>query len=422
MPTEKIRPPSRQSLRALDALNVLLADVRDGVGPYLAIYLLTAQQWDPASVGVAMSAMGISSVLAQTPCGMLIDALKQKRLLIALAALFVGAGCAALTRVSTFDFVIAVQALNGVAAAIFPPAVAAITLGLVGPKRFAVRTGRNEAFNHAGNVGAAALAGAAGHFLGLQWIFFLVSGIAVASVISVWFIREEDIDHDLARGAVPHVSPEQGDGQAGLFSGFRALLHNRILLIFALSTTLFHFANAAMLPLAGQLLSRHDEAGAPLYMTACIIAAQIVMIPVAAAAGILAERWGRKPVLCIGFAALPIRGFLYTLSDDSWFIVVVQLLDGIGAGVLGVLWVTVVADLTQGSGNYNLALGAIATAQGIGAAFSHLTAGYVVNGWGYQTGFVVLAVIAGFALALLLRAMPETGWSHEMEDTRLAEA
>jgi len=146
------------------------------------------------------------------------------------------------------------------------------------------------------------------------------------------------------------------------------------------------------------------------------------MLPVAAAAGILAERWGRKPVLCIGFAALPIRGFLYTLSDDSWFIVAVQLLDGIGAGVFGVLWVTVVADLTQGSGNYNFALGAIGTAQGIGAALSHLTAGYVVNGWGYQTGFVVLAVIASTALVLLVQAMPETGWSHRTGDMRQAEA
>lgn len=401
---ESVRTPSRQSLRALDSLNILLADVRDGVGPYLAIYLLAVHQWDPASVGIAMSAMGIAAVLAQTPCGMLIDALTQKRLLIAAAALLVGVGCAALTRVSTFGFVIAMQALTGVAAAIFPPAVAAITLGLVGPRMFAVRMGRNEAFNHAGNVGAAALAGAAGHFLGLQWIFFLVSGIAAASMISVWFIRERDIDHDLARGAIPHVHA----GHAAPSSGWGMLFHNRILLIFALSTTLFHFANAAMLPLAGQLLSRHDGAGAPLYMSACIIAAQIVMIPVAAAAGILAERWGRKPVLCIGFGVLPLRGLLYTLSDDSWFIVGVQLLDGIGAGIFGVLWVTVVADLTVGSGSYNFALGAIATAQGIGAALSHFAAGYVVDGWGYQAGFVVLAVIAGFALALLVWAMPET--------------
>src|SRR5436309_7080049 len=125
---EDTKAASVRSLRALDYLNVFLAHVREGVGPYLAIYLLTTQHWDPSSIGAALSAMGIGTALAQTPCGALIDTLKQKRLLIVLAALYVGVGCAALTAFSTFEFVITVQALNGIAAAIFPPAVAAITL------------------------------------------------------------------------------------------------------------------------------------------------------------------------------------------------------------------------------------------------------------------------------------------------------
>jgi MFS family permease len=396
-------PQSQQSLRALDALNFFLADVRDGVGPYLAIYLLTTQQWDAARIGVSMSAMGIATVLAQTPCGMLIDALRQKRLLIGFAALLVGVGCAALTQFSTFDIVLSVQVLNGVAAAVFPPAVAAITLGLVGPKMFSRRVGRNEAFNHAGNVTAAALAGITGHFLGLEAIFLLVTGIAIASLMSVSFLREEDINHDLARAAGPKTLSEPE-----AIAGIATLFHNQTLLVFALSTILFHFANAAMLPLAGQLLSLENPSVASLSMSACIIAAQLVMIPVATVAGSLAEQWGRKPVFLIAFAVLPIRGLLYTLSDDPAFIVAVQLLDGVGAGIFGVLWVTVVADLTKNTGRYNFALGAIATAQGIGAAVSNLAAGYVVNEWGYQAGFVVLAIIAIFALIIFAWRMPET--------------
>lgn len=394
---------NKQSLRALDALNFFLADVRDGVGPYLAIFLLTAQQWDPARIGVAMSAMGIATVLAQTPCGLLIDELRQKRLLIGFAALCVGVGCGTLTLFSTFDIVLTVQVLNGVAAAVFAPAVAAVTLGLVGPKMFAPRMGRNEAFNHAGNVSAAAFAGVTGHFLGLEAVFWLVTGIAIASLMSVCFVREEDINHDLARAAGPEIASEH---QA--ISGIGTLFQNRTLLVFALSTALFHFANAAMLPLAGQLLSLNNPSVASLSMSACIIAAQLVMIPAAAVAGSLAEQWGRKPVFLIGFAVLPIRGLLYTLSDDPAFIVTVQLLDGIGAGIFGVLWVTVVADLTKGTGRYNFALGAIATAQGIGAALSNLAAGYVVNEWGYQAGFVALAIIALFALFIFAWRMPET--------------
>jgi len=311
----------------------------------------------------------------------------------------------------TFDFIITVQVVNGLAAAIFAPAVAAITLGLVGPKMFAARIGRNEAFTHAGNVGAAALTGLAGYVLGPEWIFYLVTSIAVASMASVWSIREQDIDHDLARAAIPKTLTHQETA-----CGIRALLGDRHLLTFALSTTLFHFANAAMLPLAGQLLSRNNSTGASLSLSACIMAAQLVMIPVAALAGTLADRWGRKPVFLIGFAVLPIRGLLYTLNDNPWFIVTVQLLDGIGAGIFGVLWVTVVADLTKGTGRYNFALGAVPTAQGIGAALSNLAAGYVVNGWGYHAGFLVLSGIAMVALSLFSRAMPET---KELEGARV---
>lgn len=157
--------PHKKSLRTLDFLNVFLADVRDGIGPYLAIYLQASHKWNPANIGIAMSAMGIATVIAQTPVGALVDRLRQKRLLIVLAAFCVALGCIGMVLLPTFPVVISAQALIGVAAAIFPPAVAAITLGLVGHSKLDRRIGRNEAFNHAGNVGAAALAGLIGHFI-----------------------------------------------------------------------------------------------------------------------------------------------------------------------------------------------------------------------------------------------------------------
>lgn len=230
-----------------------------------------------------------------------------------------------------------------------------------------------------------------------------MAAIVGASILSVLFIKEDEIDHDGARAALPHSAQP-----SNAVSGITALLAHREILIFALSVTLFHFANAAMLPLAGQFLSQGKATGASLYMSACIIAAQLVMIPVAVFAGAQADRWGRKPIFLIGFVVLPIRGFLYTLSDDPFFIVAVQRLDGIGAGIFGVLWVTVVADLTKGTGRYNLTLGAIATAQSIGAALSNVVAGYVVNAWGYNAGFLMLTGIAAGALTIFYWAMPET--------------
>jgi len=233
--------------------------------------------------------------------------------------------------------------------------------------------------------------------------FYLVAMIAVASIISVLFIKPEDIDHQLARGAT--TAKDTPDGQ---LSGITALLMDRRIISFALAVTLFHFANAAMLPLAGQLLSAGKADGASLYMSACIIAAQFVMVPVAAFAGRGASRWGRKPLFLIGFVVLPIRGVLYTFSHNPFFIVSVQLLDGIGAGIFGVLWVLTVADLTKGTGRYNVTQGAIATAQGIGAALSNLAAGYIVAAAGYNAAFLVLAGIAVIALLVFYWAVPET--------------
>lgn len=410
---------SRQkSLQALDYLNVFLADVRDGVGPYLAIYLMATHHWGPASIGVAMSASGIAGVIAQSPVGLLIDVVRQKRLLIAIAGLLVATGCLAIVLVPQFPVVITAQALIGIAGTIFPPAVAAITLGIVGHSKLDRRLGRNEAFNHAGNVVAAVLAGLLGHFLGREWIFYLVVAMSLISTIAVMRIRERDIDHKLARGAVAGISREEEIRQSPHISGFKTLLQNRLLITFAISVVLFHFANAAMLPLVGQKLSAGKASGASLYMSACIIVAQLVMIPVSGLAGQFAGRWGRKAIFLIAFTVLPIRGVLYTLSDNPYFLVSVQVLDGIAAGIFGVLWVLIVADLTKGTGRFNLVQGAIATATGLGASLSNLIAGFIVKAAGYNAAFLTLAAIAGVALLVFGLLMPETKVKFSLQEVR----
>jgi MFS family permease len=394
--------PQRRSLIALDALNVFLADVRDGLGPYLAIYLTAKQHWDAGKVGIALSALTIATVVAQTPVGGLIDQLRHKRGAIAAAALAVTLGAIAMVRVPTLPVIVASQSLIGVAAAVFPPAIAAISLGLVGHARLARRTGRNEAFNHGGNVAAAVLAGLIGDHVAIEGIFYLLAGMALATIASALLIRGSDIDHTLARGA------EHDDGHPARIASLGELLSDRCIVVFTLAVTLFHFANAAMLPLVGQKLTTGKTDGVSTDMSACIIAAQLVMVPVAIVSSRLAETWGRKPVFLIGFAVLPIRGLLYTLSTHPVFLVAVQLLDGIGAGIFGVVGVLVIADLTRGTGRFNLMQGALATAVGLGASLSNLLTGFVVRARGFDTGFVVLAMAAAVALVFYWTAMPET--------------
>jgi MFS family permease len=159
--------------------------------------------------------------------------------------------------------------------------------------------------------------------------------------------------------------------------------------------------------------------------SACIVAAQIVMLPMALLVGAKADAWGRKPIFLAGFAILPIRGMLYTLSDDRFWLIGVQLLDGVGAGIFRVLAPLVVADLMRGTGRYNVSLGAIATVQGIGASLSNTVAGAVVVQAGYNVAFLTLAGFASVVCDLSLRDAGDqvtgrTGWALHQADERSA--
>lgn len=392
----------RRNALSLDWLNFFLADVRDGLGPYLAIYLLAVHKWEPASIGLVMSLTGISALLTQTPAGALIDRTTAKRAVVAVAALLVTGSCLLLPWLTDFGWVAATQAISAIAGSVFAPAIAAISLGITGPAAFTRRIGRNESFNHAGNACSALLAGGFAYLFGPVAVFYLMAAMTVGSILAVSRVSARAIDHEVARGFVPQLPHEQA-------SGWQVLLSSRPLLIFALCCALFHLANAAMLPLVSQKLSAINLQMATPLTSACIVAAQLVMVPMAMLVGLKADRWGRKPLLMAGFLILPLRGALYTLSDDPYWLVAVQLLDGIGAGLFGALLPIVVKDLTQGTGRFNVSLGALSTAFGLGAALSPGLAGLVVQGAGYDAAFMTLAGIAALAFLLLWLGMPETG-------------
>lgn len=390
--------------RRLDALNFFLADVRGGLGPYLAIYLLTERKWDAAGIGAVMSLAGVAGILAQTPAGHLIDRSRAKRGWLVAAAIGVTASCLALPLLDRFSFVAESQVLANAAGSIFAPGITAVSLGIVGLNAFAWRIGRNEAFNHAGNAAAAAIAGLSAYFYGPVTVFWLLAAMALASIAATLSIPREAIDDDVARGLADSGIPDHHDQP----SGYRVLLTCRPLLIFAAATVLFHFANAAMLPLVGQKLALINRNLGTTLMSVCIIAAQIVMVPVAMLVGKKADVWGHKPIFATALAVLALRGALYPLSDNPYWLLSVQLLDGIGAGIFGALFPLVVADLTQGTGHFNVSQGAIATATGVGAALSTGVAGFIVVQAGYSAAFLSLAGVAAIGLALFAVMMPET--------------
>jgi MFS family permease len=397
--------PIRANRAPLDALSFFLADVKDGIGPFLAIYLVSAQHWDAGSTGLVLTIGGIATVLARGPAGALVDAVPWKRTLIAVSGVAVAAAAVAMALAPGFWPVAVAQSVNGVADAVFPSAVAAISLGIVGRAAFTPRVGRNEAFNHAGNAVTAICAGLAGWLIAPSAVLWMVAALAATSIAAAYAVRGRDINQETARGA------DDGDHGKSDPESLSVLLRNRPLVVFTVAITLFHFANAAMLPLLGEKLSLHHARQGSLIIGACILTAQVVMVPMAILVGGKADAWGRKPIFLAGFLVLPVRGLLYTLVQSPEAMVSIQVLDGIGAGIFGALFFIVVADLTKGSGRFNLALGLASASWGLGAALSNAVAGQIVNLAGFNAAFLFLAACAGLALLVFWTGVPETrGW------------
>ena len=395
---------------SLDALNFLLADVRGALGPYLNVFLVTQQGWSQSSVGLVTAVAGLVGLATQTPAGAAIDAIRAKRGVLVAALMVLACGAVVIFAAPSFWPVLAANTVMAIVGDVFGPAVAALTLGLFMRDQLADRMGRNAACDHAGNVAIALVAAAIGSLFGQRAVFLLVPVFATLATFAVLSIPAVAIDHRRARGAEPSRETQED-------AGWRTILECRPLAIYAGCTMLFHFANAPLLPLVGQKLAFADKELATAMMSSCIVAAQLVMLPIALVAGRKADRWGRKPILLVGFAIMPVRAFLYTLSNDSGWLIAVQLLDGVGAGIFGVLTPLVVADLMRGTGRYNLALGMVATAQGIGASLSCFAAGLIVDHFGYSVAFFTLGCVAGVALMVLLLVMPETTSSFRSSPT-----
>src|ERR1700730_9873986 len=390
---------------SLDAINFLLADVRGALGRYLNVFLVTQRHWSQTEVGLVTTLGGLLGLAAQTPIGGVIDATRAKRGVIVLALVVLAIGAITIFALPSFWPVTIANGLMAVGGDVFGPAVAALTLGLYARNQLARRMGRNAEFEHAGNVAIAVVAGAVGYAFSQRAVFLLVPVFAVLASIAVLSIPAETIDFDRARDL--DQEPDIAGRSAGP-AGYGILFKSRPLVIFGLCVMLFHLANAALLPLVGQKLAAEFPEEATAMMSACIVAAQAIMLPIALLVGRTADSWGRKPLFLAGFAILPVRAVLYTFSDSSVWLIGIQLLDGVGAGILGALTPLVIADIMRGTGRYNLALGAVATLQGIGASLSGLAAGVIVDHFGYGAAFLTLGAAAGVALTVFALGMPET--------------
>lgn len=388
---------SPRSLRGLDGLNFFLADVQTGVGPFVAI-VLASQGLGARAIGVALTFGGLAGVLSQIPVGAWVDATRHKRGLLAGAILTTAAAAIVLALGPGLPLIFAGQALHGVSTGLMGPAVVALSLGMAGRGQLGQRLGRNRRFDSAGNLASAAFMGLAGYAMSPVAIFWVTALLALPALAAVAVIDPRDIDDAAARGSAAEGPPAR----------FADLGTNRRFLVFMACAVLFHFANASMLPLLATVLVAGKARQSSLLLSFCIMTTQVVVVLFAPWCGRQAERWGRRPLLLFGFVLLPLRGLLFSVTTRPELLVAIQILDGLAATIFMIAAPLVVADVTRGTGRFNVAQGAIGTATAAGAAVSTTATGYVVDRFGEATGFRALAAVALAALVLLVVAMPET--------------
>ena len=393
--------PSQQSLRGLDWLNFLLAGALAGLGPFVVVYL-ASWHWRQAEIGLVLTAGGVAGLLSQVPGGELLDAVRSKRCLVALGVAMIGLSAGILALRPSFPLVLTAQVLQGTTGGFLGSAVSAISLGLVGHVALAERLGRNQRYAAIGAFTTSWLMGVLAYFFSYQVIFFATVAIAMATLAALSHIRADDIHFARACGATAARDKVERPTRIAR----RTVYANYPLLVFAACLALFQFANASMLPLLGQTLQQGR--GSSLVLSALVVVPQMVVAALAPWIARRADTWGRRPLLLIGFAALPIRAVCFGLVGEPVALVAIQVLDGITGAALGVLTPLVIADITRGSGRFNLAQGFVGTFAGIGAALSTTASGLVAEIFGNTAGFAAVAGVALIALATLWTLLPET--------------
>jgi MFS family permease len=378
--------------------------VLTGFGPFVAVYL-TSQKWTQLDIGLVLTVGGLVALVGQIPGGALVDAARSERLVAGLAITAIGASALALALWPIFLVVQSAAVLQAAAACVLGPAIAAISLGLVGHAAIGERLGRNARFASLGTGLAAIAMGASGYLLSNQSVFFVTAAFVIPAVLALSFIRPNEIDPERAHGANNgNTEPHPPQPAVSVWS----MLQRRPLLILAACVMLFQLANAAMLPLLGGVVTMRSSQWATVLIAACIVVPQVVVAVISPWVGRSAQLYGRRPLLLLGFAAVPIRAVLFATVQDPYLLVAVQLFDGITAAVFTVMTPFIVADIARGTGRFNLSLGIIGTATGIGAALSTTLAGYVSDRLGSQVAFLCLAGIGAAGVALVWALMPET--------------
>ncbi|MGH7093475.1 MAG: MFS transporter, partial [Stellaceae bacterium] len=369
--------------------------IQTGFGPFISVYL-TAQGWTQTSIGLALSLGTVTAMASQVPAGALVDAAPSKPAVVLCSVVAFSASALFFALWPVPLSIYAAEVIHGFSSCTLGPAINAISLSVAGSVLLGLRLGRNARFASIGNGIGAALMGACGYYVSERAVFFLTAALTLPAVASLHLLRGAD-----------GLAAARGES-ASRRERLSELISDRRLLIFAACAMLFTLANAALLPLAGSALTKRAGDAATLLIAACIVMPQLIVAAVSPTVGRVAQSRGRRWVLLLGFGAVPLRAALLALIPSPLPLVAIQALDGIAASCFGVMVPLVISDIAGGSGRYNLALGVIGLAIGVGATASTSLAGWISDQFGMSVAFAVLATVGLAAELLVWLAMPET--------------
>lgn len=390
---------TRRARSAVQALNFFMADAQAGIGPFLGVFL-QARGWGVGPIGAVMTIGGIAGMILTIPAGALVDATTHKRRYIIVSAIFTLLASALIWVAQSFWVIAGSQVATAIAGAAIGPGMAGLTLGIFRQAGFNRQNGRNQAFNHAGNVVGAALSGLLGWKFGFAAVFWLAAVFAIFAIVATLAIPKNAIDDRIARGL--HDETVGSEKPAG----FATLLEYKPLLVLAAALALFHLGNGAMLPLYGLAVVGAHRGDPAAFVATTIIVAQTVMIAASLLAIRLAEKRGFWFVIFITFLALPIRGLIAASLITAWGVFPVQALDGIAAGLQSVAVPGIVARMLNGTGRVNVGQGALMTVQGLGASLSPALGGAIAQHFGYRPTFLMLGSFAIGSLLLWILFAP----------------
>ena len=396
------RPEAVQAAagRGLDALNLVVANVQTGFGPFIAVFL-TSEGWTQTAIGLALSIGTVTAMASQVPAGALVDATRRKSLVALLSVLAFTASALMFALWPIPLSVYLAEILHGFSSCTLGPAIAALSLAIAGSASLGVRLGRNARFASIGNGVGAALMGACGYYLPERFVFVLTALLTLPAFAALKPLTRFE-------RAVRAAPAQPAEAPAGGWRATWHLLADRRLALFALCASLFTLGNAALLPLVSGAVTKRATGEANLMIAACIILPQLLVALASPAVGRFADRFGRRRMVVLAFAALSIRAMCFAWIREPEMVVAVQALDGISGACFGVMVPLITADIAGRSGHFNLCLGAVGFAIGIGATISTSLAGWTADRFGDTAAFILLAAVSIAGTALAATVLPET--------------